>query len=65
MTIGQLKDLQEEFGLDDDTLLIARINDDLSYFYEDAEVEPVNFDSTGLMVDRRAGVDAIIMVVDN
>lgn len=63
MTIGQLKDLQDEYNLDDDTLVIARVDEQLFYLVEDIEVEPVEYDS-GLIITR-SGTDAIIVTVDN
>lgn len=63
MTIGELKDLQEEYNLHDDTQIFARKGDSLLHFSEDIEVEPVDFDSGYKII--RGAADAIILNVDD
>jgi hypothetical protein len=66
MTIGELKDLQDEYGLDDSTLIFARKNektDILLNFLEDVEIEPVDYDGGYKII--RGAADAIILNVDD
>jgi hypothetical protein len=66
MTIGELKDLQDEYGLDDSSLIFARKNektDILLNFLEDVEIEPVDYDGGYKII--RGAADAIILNVDD
>lgn len=66
MTIGELKDLQEEYSLDDSTQIFARKGEkptELINFTEDIEIEPVDYDYGYKII--RGGADAIVLSVDD
>lgn len=64
LTIGNIKELQTEYNLSDDTLLIIctrpEENEDFKYIEDETELEQVKEFDGVLEIDRR-GDDAIIL----
>ena len=64
LTIGNIKELQTEYNLSDDTLLIVCMqpdeNEDFKYIEDETELEQVKEFDGVLEIDRR-GDDAIIL----
>lgn len=64
LTIGNIKELQTEYNLSDDTLLVVCMhpeeNEDFKYIEDETELEQVKEFDGVLEIDRR-GDDAIIL----